>query len=323
MYDPSMRVLTVLELLQIHERMSGIDLAARLEVSVRTVQRYIARLQDLGVPVTSTRGPGGSYRLRPGFRLPPMMFGTEEALALVLGLDALTYLGLGEIAPATTGAKAKLERVLPTPIRERVDALRSALELERPHWIVEADAAILTQLAALVHASRRAALTYEAKSGDVTAREVDPFGLLQREGRWFLAGYCHLRRGQRLFRVDRIRRVEHLGETFARPSGFDLRAFVREGLSFASESRRVTAWLALSPEALKHVLPYLPPGTSIEAEADGSLLRCAVTDLEAFALSLLYLRCGLEVRDPPELAQAFRRAGQRALEVTHENVIQR
>lgn len=109
MYDPSMRVLTVLELLQTRERMSGADLAARLEVSVRTVQRYVARLQDLGVPVTSTRGPGGSYRLRPGFRLPPMMFGTEETFALVLGLDALTYLGLSEIAPATVGAKAKLE----------------------------------------------------------------------------------------------------------------------------------------------------------------------------------------------------------------------
>src|SRR5215212_3131930 len=105
MYDPSMRVLTVLELLQAHETVTGAMLAEHLEVSVRTIQRYVTRLQDLGVPVVSTRGPGGAYRLRPGFRLPPLMFGTEEAFALALGLDALSYLGLGEIAPATAGAK--------------------------------------------------------------------------------------------------------------------------------------------------------------------------------------------------------------------------
>lgn len=318
MYDPSMRVLTVLELLQMKERISGAELAERLEVSVRTVQRYVARLQDLGVPVTSTRGPGGSYHLRPGFRLPPMMFGTEEALALVLGLDALAYLGLGEIAPATTGAKTKLERVLPVSIREQVDALRSALELERPRGTVDANTAVLAQLAALIHQSQRAALTYEARGGDVTSREVDPFGLLQREGRWFLAGYCHLRGGRRLFRVDRVKGVAQLAETFERPADFNLRAFVRKNLSFAAESWCVMVQLALTIERVQQVLPYLPPDTSLEEESDGSLLRCTVTDLEAFALSLLNLRCGLEVRDPPELKEAFGRVAQRAFGATGE-----
>ena len=105
-----MRVLTVLELLQTHGRLSGGELAARLEVSVRTVQRYVARLQDLGIPVEGTRGPGGFYRLKPGFRLPPLMFGTEEAFAVALGLDALIFLGLSETAPAAAGVKAKLAR---------------------------------------------------------------------------------------------------------------------------------------------------------------------------------------------------------------------
>ena len=72
-YDPSMRVLTVLELLQARESVTGPELARRLEVSLRTVQRYVARLQDLGIPVQSSRGVGGAYRLRPGFRLPPLM----------------------------------------------------------------------------------------------------------------------------------------------------------------------------------------------------------------------------------------------------------
>ena len=97
MYDPSMRVLTVLELLQARERVTGKELAEHLEVSDRTVQRYIMRLQDLGVPVESTRGPGGYYRLKPGFRIPPLMFDADEALAVSIGLDALGSIGLGRL----------------------------------------------------------------------------------------------------------------------------------------------------------------------------------------------------------------------------------
>lgn len=113
MYDPIMRVLTVLEILQARDHVSGGELAARLEVNLRTVQRYIARLQDLSVPVESVRGVGGYYRLKPGFRLPPLMFTDEEAFAVMLGLRSLRHLGLSAFAPATEGAAAKLARVLP------------------------------------------------------------------------------------------------------------------------------------------------------------------------------------------------------------------
>ena len=113
MYDPIMRVLTVLEILQAREHVSGAELAERLEVDIRTVQRYIARLQDLSIPVESVRGVGGFYRLRPGFRLPPLMFTDEEAFAISLGLRALRQLGLSAFAPAAEGASAKLGRVLP------------------------------------------------------------------------------------------------------------------------------------------------------------------------------------------------------------------
>jgi predicted DNA-binding transcriptional regulator YafY len=241
MHDPSMRVLTVLELLQSRGRMSGAELAGRLEVSVRTVQRYVARLQDLGIPVASTRGPGGSYRLEPGFRLPPLMFGTDEAFAVALGLDALTQLGLGAVAPATAGVKAKLARVLPETVAERVDALRSALEPEKPRWIVDADVALLTELASAVHARRRVRLGYRTGDGRVSERDLEPFGLMQHEGRWFVAGYC-LRRDLRLFRVDRIEAAALLGETFRRPDDFEMAAFLYRSVAFAPAPWRVEVW---------------------------------------------------------------------------------
>src|SRR6201995_279240 len=130
MYDPIMRVLTVLEILQARERVSGSELAARLEVSARTVQRYIARLQDLCIPVESVRGAAGYYRLKPGFRLPPLMFTDEEAFALTLGLKALRHLGLAAFAPAAEGVAAKLGRVLPEPLRHSVRTIEDVIALE-------------------------------------------------------------------------------------------------------------------------------------------------------------------------------------------------
>src|SRR5215216_2907292 len=173
MYDPSMRVLTVLELLQARESVSGSEIAERLEVSVRTIQRYVTRLQDLGVPVVSTRGPGGAYRLRPGFRLPPLMFGTEEAFALVLGLEALAYLGLAQVAPATAGAKAKLQRVLPEAIAERIRAVQASLVLDRPRSVVDTDVATLAVLANAVAMSRCVEMSYRAMDGEITFRTVE------------------------------------------------------------------------------------------------------------------------------------------------------
>lgn len=81
MYHPTTRVLTILELLQSHLRLSGPELAARLEVDVRTVRRYIVMLQELGIPVEAEPGRYGGYTLRAGFRLPPFICGFDPGLA--------------------------------------------------------------------------------------------------------------------------------------------------------------------------------------------------------------------------------------------------
>jgi predicted DNA-binding transcriptional regulator YafY len=87
-YRPTARVLAVLALLQSHGRMTGAQLARRLEVDIRTVRNYVETLIDLGIPVEAERGRYGAYRLMPGFKLPPLMFTEDEALALTLGLKA-------------------------------------------------------------------------------------------------------------------------------------------------------------------------------------------------------------------------------------------
>jgi predicted DNA-binding transcriptional regulator YafY len=127
MYHPTTRVLTVLELLQARGNMGGAELAARMEVDGRTVRRYIMMLQDMGIPIEATRGPGGGYQLRPGFKMPPLMLTDDEALAIVLSLIAARRQGIPAAMHTIEGALAKIERVLPTGLRTRLQAVQSAV----------------------------------------------------------------------------------------------------------------------------------------------------------------------------------------------------
>src|SRR5262245_35942873 len=127
MYHPTTRVLTILELLQARGGLSGAELATRLEVDRRTVRRYITMLQDLGIPIEASRGPDGGYRLRPGFKLPPLMLTDEEALAVTLSLIGARRQGAAADPHTIESALAKIERVLPDGLRKRLQAVESSI----------------------------------------------------------------------------------------------------------------------------------------------------------------------------------------------------
>src|SRR5260370_42517682 len=133
MYHPTSRVLTVLELIQSRPSITGPELAQRLEMDVRTVRRYITHLQDVGIPVEANIGRHCGYRLRPGFKLPPLIFTEEESTPIMLGLLASTWLEIGQSAVAIEGALAKVARVLPMRARDRLQAVTSHLVLFPPY----------------------------------------------------------------------------------------------------------------------------------------------------------------------------------------------
>ena len=116
----------MLEVLQARGTVSGRELAERLEVDPRTVRRYAVKLEELGIPVETERGPYGGYRLRPGFKLPPLMLTDDEAAAVVLGLIVSRQTGIATADSAVDEALAKILRVLPTELRDRVGALEGA-----------------------------------------------------------------------------------------------------------------------------------------------------------------------------------------------------
>ncbi len=309
MYHPTTRVLTVLELLQSHAELSGIALAARLEVDVRTVRRYVMMLQELGIPVESRRGRYGAYRLRPGYKLPPLMFSSDEAVGVVLGLVVAQRLDIALTTPAIESALAKILRVLPAGLRERVQALQETLVLDFAERAIPAAGEILLLLGQAVRQRQRVWLRYRAWEDNESERLLDPYGLVYRGNRWYVVGYCHLRQGIRVFRLDRVVAVETREEQFERPERFDALEQVERSIGQTPARWHCEVLLALAAEEARERIP-LTVG-SLEETPDGILLRCEFEHLGWVARYLVGLDCDFTVLEPPELRDELRALAER------------
>ena len=303
MYHPTTRVLTVLELLQAHECISGSELARRLEVSARSVRQYVTQLQDLGIPVEAERGRYGGYRLRPGFTLPPLMFTADEAFALTLGLLAARTTGLTVAAPALEGALAKVERVLPNAVRQQIQSLHTSIVIDGESPYLAPASEVVRMLVQAAQQGQKVWVRYQAWDGAVTERELDPYGVVHHGGRWFAVGFCHLRAAVRMFRLDRVVTAQPQATTFARPAEFDMLGYVIAALARTPGTWAVDVLLRTPIAAARECVPASM--ALLEETSEGVVLRCAVQDLEWFARVLVGLSCPVVVRAPPELRKAL------------------
>ncbi len=283
MSQPVRKVLGLLELLQAHPAIGGRDLAGRLGVDERTVRRYAATLTELGVPVTAARGRYGGYRLAPAYRLPPLMFTDDEAVAVVLGLVAADRMGLTTGRPAAGTALAKLRRVLPPALAGRVAALEESLDFtrRRPDRAAGPDTGVLLELGAATAQHRAVALAYRSWRGDESRRELDPYGLVFHAGRWYVTGLDHASGEIRTFRLDRIGSVTRLDRAFTVPDGFDPVARVTEGLASVAYAHEVEILLATTLDEARRVLP--PTVGTLTAADGGVVLRCRAERLDGMA----------------------------------------
>lgn len=302
-HRPTTRVLAMLELLQAHKRMSGSELARRMQVDVRTIRRYIAILEEIGIPITAEQGRDGGYALVAGFKLPPMMFTDEEAIALSIGLLAARELGVAEMIPAVDSARAKLERVMPEPTKHRLRDINASVHLDfSTPWSSGTTPRWLGELTAATHAKRRIHLRYISQPGDTTDRDFDPYGLAYRRGRWYTVGMCHLRNEMRTFRLDRVAEISMLDRRFERPPGFDVLEYVTR--SFAAIPRAHDVELLLLTDLATAQSERTETIGLLEPCAGGVLLRTSTDSLDWFARWLACVRFEFEIRRPPELAEA-------------------
>jgi predicted DNA-binding transcriptional regulator YafY len=188
------------------------QLADRFEVSTRTIERDLLALQEAGVPVWSTPGPGGGYTVDPSMTLPPVNFTADEATAVAV---ALATGAATPFADAARSAMSKLAAAMSAPEREAAHELAGRITLlggrrDRVH-----DAMVGT-IAGAVARHEVVCLDYVDRDDRPTARHVEAHGLaVNGEGVWYLLGWCRLRDDERIFRLDRVRHAERTGELAA------------------------------------------------------------------------------------------------------------
>ncbi len=203
MLDTSARLLRLLSLLQTRRDWSGPELADRLGVTERRVRRDVDRVRQLGYPVDAAPGSGGGYRLGAGALLPPLLLGDEEAVAVAVGLRSATVAGLSGIEESAVQALAKLEQVLPSRLRHRVQLLQSTIvPLTGPGPTADVD--VLLAVASAVRDHQQLRADYRRHDGTHPRRVLEPHRIVHAGRRWYLVAWDLERADWRTFRLDRL-----------------------------------------------------------------------------------------------------------------------
>jgi predicted DNA-binding transcriptional regulator YafY len=284
--------------LQARGQLRAEDLAEQFEVSVRTIYRDLEALSETGVPLVAT--PGTGYRLLEGYFLPPLSFTATEAGLLVIGGEYVRERVDPELRGATDTALRKLTSVVPEAQREALGRWRRSLVFSGGR---RGDDARLQLVREAIEQRRVLRLLYHAfRRPEAELRNVEPFSLLYLSERWQVCAFCRLRQGPRLFRLDRIERLELLPETFV-----------------LSEERHsapphTAEWKVAAPEArvrfdqsVRRWVRERQPFTFVREELDtqGPVFVYAMREERDFAGWLLSWGANVEVVDPPSLRETL------------------
>jgi predicted DNA-binding transcriptional regulator YafY len=318
MWETSARLLRLLSLLQTPRDWTGPQLAERLGVSTRTVRNDVERLRSLGYPVDATRGAVGGYRLGAGAQLPPLLLDDEEAVAVAVGLRTAASGSISGIEETSLRALAKLEQVLPSRLRRRVNALQTyvasvAANANQPR----VDAQVLSELTAACRDHELVRFAYEDRGKSGSRRIVEPYGLVNWGRRWYLVAWDRGREDWRTFRVDRMTPKFPAGPRFAprEPPDEDLAGYVSARVSAAPW--RVTAQVTVHAAAA--VVAERVPGFvgSIHGvDADTCVLSTGNDNAEMLAVYLGMIGFDFTVTEPPELVEAVRALSERYARAT-------
>ncbi|CAN5585856.1 YafY family protein [soil metagenome] len=299
----SSRMLQLLSLLQTHRYWPGPELAGRLEVSDRTLRRDVDRLRDLGYPVHAVRGQAGGYQLQAGAAMPPLLLDDEEAVAIVVGLQAAAGGMVQGIEETSVRALGKVVQVMPPRLRRRVDALAAytvpaAFSAGSENTF---DADVLATLAQVCRDDERVGFGYRTREGVAMDRSVEPHRLVSLGRRWYLVGWDLTRHDWRSFRLDRMSEAAPTGVRF-RPRdlpGGDAAEFVKRGLRGAAQQHHVSVRVLTGPDDVRRVVGRW--GEVEDLGTDSCRLTMESDDLAWPLFVLAGLDADFEIEGPDEL----------------------
>ncbi|MCA5892425.1 WYL domain-containing protein [Isoptericola sp. NEAU-Y5] len=309
MIETSARLLHLLSLLQLRRDWTSAELADRLGVSTRTVRADIARLRSLDYPVQARPGVSGGYRLAAGTAMPPLVLDDDEAVAVGVGLGVVATQGVGAGETSLT-ALAKLEQVLPTRLRRRVEAVREATSVVTAAG-ADLDLRVLSAVAAAVRAAERLRFGYTAHDGTESTRHVEPARVVRWGTRWYLLAWDLGRDDWRVFRVDRMVPRPPTGARFPRreiPEDSVVEHIVG---SVRSASWRYRARILVHAPAADVVAKVGGPLAVEEVGPSACRVEVGSDDPDRLALWVAQLGADVEVLEGAELAAAFDRLAER------------
>jgi predicted DNA-binding transcriptional regulator YafY len=306
MLETSARLLKLLSLLQVRRDWTGPELADRLSVDVRTIRRDVDKLRSLGYPVTSLPGATGGYQLGAGAELPPLLLDDDEAVAVAVGLRTAAGGTVAGIEETSVRALTKLEQILPTRLRRRVQALQAhttALTGAGP----TVDPETLTIIAAACRDHQQLRFTYAPMQGEPAKRLVEPQGLVHTGRRWYLVAWDVSKEDWRTFRVDRITSEPTLAARCAprEPPADSLGEFVSRQVS----SSVYTYQAVLTIHAPLQVVAERtsPVSVALEPIDDTSCrMRTGADTFDRIVFHLVFLGFDFEVHEPAELRDYVR-----------------
>lgn len=313
MLETSTRLLKLLSLLQSHRDWSGAELADRLGVTARTVRRDVERLRELGYPVHATQGAAG-YRLGAGASLPPLLLDDDEAVAVAVGLRTAAGGSVAGIEEISLRALTKLEQVLPSRLRYRVNTLHTVtVRVGGTGPAVSPDT--LMAIADACRRHERLRFGYTSPRGGPTARSVEPHSLVSFGRHWYLVAWDIDRDDWRTFRVDRLTPRTPAGPRFVPrpPPDGDVATYLSRRLSLRTWPCQATVILHESAEA---VADRVWPGMGVvEAVDDHScLLHVGADDPSALVWMITSVDTGFTLTSgPPALADALRTQAARCM----------
>ncbi|MFD3454149.1 helix-turn-helix transcriptional regulator [Streptomyces sp. NPDC058691] len=306
MLETSARLLRLLSLLQSRRDWTGPELAQRLEVTARTVRRDVERLRALGYPVHAAPGTTGGYRLGAGAALPPLLLDDEEAIAVALCLRTGAGGSVEGIEETSLRALAKLEQVLPSRLRHRVQAMGAVAVSHPPAPAGTVAPDVLALIGAACRDRERLRFDYLTHDGTAGRRSVEPHSLVHHGRRWYLLAWDTDRQDWRTFRVDRMEPRTPTGPRFApRRPPMDAASYVARGVTSRAYRHQAVVTLHASAESLADRASW--GFATIEADGpDRCLLRTGAEYLDVLALYIGTLGVDFEVHEPPELADRLR-----------------
>jgi predicted DNA-binding transcriptional regulator YafY len=251
------RLLSALLLLQTHGRLTGRELARRLEVSGRTVHRDMEALSAAGVPVFALRGSRGGWQLDDGWRT--QVPGLDEAELRALLMSQPRMIGDTRLAGAAERAIGKLLASLPVAMRQQAASIRQRLYVDTTGWRGASESLVMLPIVQeAVSRDRKLKIQYQRPGTDPVERVVDPLGLVAKGSTWYLV--AHTSEGHRTYRVSRIVRATLLDERSERPPDFDLAAYWKSSSERFSETLpRYDAVLRVEPRTAGWVQMSRPP----------------------------------------------------------------